>query len=1048
VVKMNRSKTTDRGLDGADAARDVRGKADRRLGVFSVLGLAVLVAIPWMPSLRNWLFPRQGIASLVIASRRLPYRTVDGRLSGGFGYQPISPVLRGAQSTRAVAFGLAAAAAAIQAKQTDLHASGVAALLTGAYDPAVAALEQADLSHSDASVLSDLSAAYYARAVARDYAPDYLAALDVAERAWLLHRTPESAWNRAIAASGLQLGKASDDAWEAFLRISGESDWKAEAIERRARLNRVTDLDTWKTLEPQLWSWIVANREQAIDDAVRRFPAHAGRYFEEGLLKQWAAARLGGQDTKPLVRLATVMAGSLALQREELPTDAVSAIARACASETGCDDMARAYVSLQQGRKAMVDGDYAAAVPRLESAASSMTLLGSPLQWTARYHLASCRVYQNEFEQGRNEALALLAGLEHRRYRELNGRVLWLLGLCDLHAARPEEGLQHYRDAQQLFAAGRDRASVAVIHGLIADALEFVGSTDEASEHRLQVFAGMRASGDWRRYAVMTFEAGCGAFAGRRLAASDFLLAETVRTALHDRQYALAAMATLWRARIASREGDLKEANRRARDARAYWDAIVDRDQQDLVAANVGGAFRGSIAALETSDRDLTKTIEFFEKAGNRAWIPQLLYQRARSYEKSGDRRSAERDLRRAVDLAEDVLDGDAPPDMQDGFASDVRATYSALIALLLREKREDEALSYAERSRLAGTGLRGERSIVALASAIPADVCMVMYEWAADDSLFVWTVADGGSHGIRLPVSSRLRPLISRVKAGDLTGSNLDELYDDLVRPWIATIPAGSTLIVLPTAELQPVPFSALRNRMTHRSLIEDYAVAAAPSMTSFLRSADRLLRRRPDKVLVVADPAYHEFKRLLHSKDEAIRIARQYDDVITLTGDAATVDGLLKSVPGASILHFAGHAVANDLLPTRSALILTGDGTRDARLSVKELFARRLPLRVVVLSACSTAAAASARSSMTLARAFLEGGSAAVVGTLWPVGDETSAAFSHRFHRALASGQSPASAVRIAQLEMKGDSPVDDWAAFYVMEGSIPKKERGPDA
>ena len=83
-----------------------------------------------------------------------------------------------------------------------------------------------------------------------------------------------------------------------------------------------------------------------------------------------------------------------------------------------------------------------------------------------------------------------------------------------------------------------------------------------------------------------------------------------------------------------------------------------------------------------------------------------------------------------------------------------------------------------------------------------------------------------------------------------------------------------------------------------------------------------------------------------------------------------------------------------------------------------------------------------------MTLARAFLEGGSAAVVGTLWPVGDETAAAFSHRFHRALASGQSPASAVRIAQLEMKGDAPVDDWAAFYVVEGSIPKKERGPDA
>jgi CHAT domain-containing protein len=56
----------------------------------------------------------------------------------------------------------------------------------------------------------------------------------------------------------------------------------------------------------------------------------------------------------------------------------------------------------------------------------------------------------------------------------------------------------------------------------------------------------------------------------------------------------------------------------------------------------------------------------------------------------------------------------------------------------------------------------------------------------------------------------------------------------------------------------------------------------------------------------------------------------------------------------------------------------------------------------------------------SLTLATGFLAAGASAVIGTRWPVDDDTAAALSLRLHLHLQAGREPAEALRRAQLDL----------------------------
>jgi tetratricopeptide (TPR) repeat protein len=165
-------------------------------------------------------------------------RTIEARLSGGFAYGPLRGAVRaGAPAPRAISPDLRIAAArsekALVANRTAqaLHALGVASLLMGEIDRAVPLLEQAvDQPSPDARMLSDLSAAYLARAARDNRQQDVAKALAAADRTVAIDRIlPEALFNRAVALERLSLVAEARAAWNGYLKIDDQSGWAAEA---------------------------------------------------------------------------------------------------------------------------------------------------------------------------------------------------------------------------------------------------------------------------------------------------------------------------------------------------------------------------------------------------------------------------------------------------------------------------------------------------------------------------------------------------------------------------------------------------------------------------------------------------------------------------------------------------------------------------------------------------------------------------------------------------------------------------------------------------
>lgn len=136
--------------------------------------------------------------------------------------------------------------------------------------------------------------------------------------------------------------------------------------------------------------------------------------------------------------------------------------------------------------------------------------------------------------------------------------------------------------------------------------------------------------------------------------------------------------------------------------------------------------------------------------------------------------------------------------------------------------------------------------------------------------------------------------------------------------------------------------------------------------------------------------------------------------------------------------ILHLAAHAEVDFQQPWNTALVL-GAGP-EGRLRAAEVAKLRLPARLAVLASCRSAGsrAAPGEGLLGLTAAFLSAGTPTVVATLWPVEDAATALFMQDFYRALATGETVATAVRLAQERRRADpatAAAGHWAGFVVV-------------
>ena len=135
--------------------------------------------------------------------------------------------------------------------------------------------------------------------------------------------------------------------------------------------------------------------------------------------------------------------------------------------------------------------------------------------------------------------------------------------------------------------------------------------------------------------------------------------------------------------------------------------------------------------------------------------------------------------------------------------------------------------------------------------------------------------------------------------------------------------------------------------------------------------------------------------------------------------------------------ILHLATHAVADDQSPWNSRILLEG---REEGLVLRahQVAREQLDARLAVLSSCRSAASTfiTGEGTMGLGSAFLSAGVPVVVATLWPVHDQSTAALMQEFYSGLERGETAATALRLAQLELADDDETAHpahWAGLH---------------
>jgi CHAT domain-containing protein len=249
---------------------------------------------------------------------------------------------------------------------------------------------------------------------------------------------------------------------------------------------------------------------------------------------------------------------------------------------------------------------------------------------------------------------------------------------------------------------------------------------------------------------------------------------------------------------------------------------------------------------------------------------------------------------------------------------------------------------------------------------------------------------------------SSALTALTANVRA------ILGQLHQLLITPLEQFLVEHPKLIIVPHDSLHYLPFHALYDGNSY--LIEKHEISYLPSSSS-LRYC-REPRPAAERSIVVG---HSSGNRLPHALEEARAVAALLDGQAILE-EQASLPELYQVISNCRTLHFATHGDFRLDNPLFSGLALA-----DGWFTTMDIFNLRLRASLVTLSACQTGrnVLGGGDELLGLMRAFLSGGAASVVLTLWAVEDRSTAQIMETFYRNLVGGRAKGESLRHAQLQ-----------------------------
>jgi CHAT domain-containing protein/Flp pilus assembly protein TadD len=323
---------------------------------------------------------------------------------------------------------------------------------------------------------------------------------------------------------------------------------------------------------------------------------------------------------------------------------------------------------------------------------------------------------------------------------------------------------------------------------------------------------------------------------------------------------------------------------------------------------------------------------------------------------------------------------------------------------------------------------------------------------------------------------------------------------FSNMLLGQVAQNLGSARLLIVPDGELQYLPFNALpipfRNDRT--PLLAEHEITFQPSASALSKLKSRTIQEADKGLAIFADPVFgRDDQRFaaMHKEDAPSYLAQDTQttqalrdvnsnwtngNIPRLIASRSEADGIVAVIPTADnltavdfeankqrvmaadlsryrLIHFATHGVLDNKNPELSGLLLSRideDGRpTDAFLRLDDIYNLKLSADLVVLSACNSGLGKDVRGEgiVGLVHGFMYAGTSRVVASLWKVDDDATADLMVHFYKEMFnSNQSPAAALRTAQLAMwqqrRWHAPYY-WAAFVLQgdyEGTIHLQER----
>jgi CHAT domain-containing protein len=1008
----------------------------------------------------------------------LPYRPFENRQVGRLNW------IDSALATKSlVGFEREIKAAALDDPGWEqLNDLGVLHSICGDHDSAIATLRAAADQSSETRPYNDLAVAYLARFERQEEAVDLLLAAAASTTALALDPlSREALFNQALTFSLLGLRHGAAAAWKSFTDVETDPAWLEEAATIAANLDHLTIDAAWDQKRVELENHPARWTAPEIKEIVAAFPFHTRTYTEETLLPRWArlVEKNPGQAAVWLT-LGGHLAKTLEHQRGEgLTHDAVLAAAQTW----NVGSMEQRHLLLEglrrfeRGVAAYRHQDTAKAERLLRQAAEELTAVSNPLAGWARFYSAVCRRY-NDAAAGHATLEDLLADVPER-YLALAGRAQWILGTTEKVRGQVQSSIHRSETALDLLHRSSGAAGSAFVHVLLAESLSMLGKHDQGWAHRYQAFLEVPVIGNLRRGVAMWTEAALALRRQGALSLAGPLLDEAVAVAQQWRQPIGLCSAYFHRAKYRIKTGDEQGAFddiEKAHEATAEMEPGGLRDQMYyLTLVAEGLLYRES--QPERTVALLSEAFALQDSTGYQFSLIDHLTPRASSYSRLGDHDAAESDLMRAIEFFEKIRSTVEDPFTRMQAFRVAQPAFEDLLKLRLdtkggipgslfglAERARARVLFDLLRQRKQGAGQsRDFATLKELEQALPEGTVVVEF-MLLPDQLLCWIVEPGTSRllklrtepeEIRRDLESLLLDLKRKAPEKSIRHHGA-KLYESLVRPLGLPPHEGSTLVIVPDRFLSRMPWLALFNREDGRYLVEERPISVLPSATLLLSVLEETELRRVEapSILAIGVSKTIAFERhvlppLPHALTEASEVTHGYaaDKALVHTGPLATQRSFIVRSPEFNVIHFAGHALADGEVITRSVLLFQPQDDSDTgALTLSRILRLQLDrTQLVVLSACQTlqARADDREAMLGLGGAFLASGVPAVVASQWDVRDSYAAQLMPLFHQRFAAGASASAALRQAVLtliSMQSTNPPTpaDWANFMVLGGT----------